>query len=484
MRKAFTFIDLSIIITILSIILTSSLVIKEKLIEHKKNIETENRIITIKNSLANYYRVNDTLPCPYDLNKNIYEILSDKKTHTSPKSSSSDILTENDGYQNCLGDAKEFIYGAVPINELGLNPLFAFDAWNNKFSYIISSHFVESKNTYYFLSRDDNLQCWIDLSYPSSITIDQNGGISDIKDRLGKDCYFSQLNSEARPKYISEMVNNRAGASFEAENDHLYINNLSNYLNDLIKGYTVFFVLDDIGQDIMFFNTTNTNNQTKESYSINKSRLAIDGSYFNKKDLSNKESGIINKDVNIIAFTRRDFRIKNININFNEQNIIDISPSYNIDLISIGNLTEKPLTEIEDESSRKITIREFLFFNTILPKDRILEIKRYLAKKWDDHYPATNPLLILNSNGKKQSDATFAIISHGSSGSGSFNFFGIQQDKEISRGLDKKNLYSYNRDNIFYTDLYEGIPAKGWQKDFDDILRYSNFLELKTLAGN
>ena len=63
-NKAFTFIEVTILITILSIILTSSLVIYSKLEEYKKIKITKNRVKKIRAALVGYFSIYNKLPCP------------------------------------------------------------------------------------------------------------------------------------------------------------------------------------------------------------------------------------------------------------------------------------------------------------------------------------------------------------------------------------------------------------------------------------
>ena len=70
-KEGFTLIELSVLITIMSIIFTSSIVVKDVIENHNKAVETEAKIIIIKQYLANYFRRYKKLPCPADLLRKI-----------------------------------------------------------------------------------------------------------------------------------------------------------------------------------------------------------------------------------------------------------------------------------------------------------------------------------------------------------------------------------------------------------------------------
>lgn len=460
-----SFVELSVIIAIISIILTSSLVVKDRLLENKKVKKTEEKIVEIKRSLANYYRIYNKLPCPYNLNLQMPELLSEK------------VINQE---EDCLKQGN-MQYGGVPIKMLKLPISYAFDEWNNKISYIISSIFTESITAKKDILSNENLKCWIDLSDPQMVTINQDFYIKNITDKSENDCNILLSDNSKTPKYISDFLSNKAGALFDGIDDNLVITNLVEEDNALMQGYSIFIVIGEVSnnQEGIFLSSINTKDNNRDIYRIDDRKLAIATKY-----LSNKNNSELDQKINVVTFSKLDSRIKNISINLQSQSIIDANApsdttsaldSHWYHLVIGDNISERPL---------HFTLHEFLFFDTVLSSEDMQTIEHYLAYKWDKNYSNDNSLKIYNSKEEVEKNAAFILISHGANGRGAFNSFGIQQDTELAKGLDKENINIFGQNNIFYTDYEDGNLANAWQKDFDDILRYSNLSELRIIAGN
>ena len=391
--SAFTFIELSIIITIISVILTSSLLVKEKLSEYQKITNTQHKILTIKKALADYYRLNHKLPCPYDLNLSITELLL-KSNHKQLCS----YPLNNKGY----------FYGGVPVYNLDLPISYIFDEWHNKISYIVpvSQTKINKFNT-------KSLQCWLDTSATETIKISQvlpilseKLYIASIMDKSGNNCNFKQDINQFKPQYFSDFLSNRAGVLFDGIDDYMVINNLSDNYNNINKGHHIFAVIGGVNttQEGTILSAVNINSKYMELYNINQGRLSIYNSYtgikedqqfyYQTKYLSNKEGGILDQDINLVSFSKKDSRIKNIKINLKQQNIIDTNISAQIDNLFIGT----PITELSVNSGfLPFILYEYLFFNKVLSREEITDVENYLILKWYKQYNQHNSLHIYSN---------------------------------------------------------------------------------------
>ena len=140
-KKAFSLIELSVVIIIISILITGSLSASVSAINNAKNKVTRDRMEQIYNALGNYLLINGHLPCPASLK----EV---KSTSSNYGVSVGDEGTcESSGSYNSTGVynssvATNLVYGMVPIRALGLENNMAEDGFESKFSYIIDMNFT------------------------------------------------------------------------------------------------------------------------------------------------------------------------------------------------------------------------------------------------------------------------------------------------------------------------------------------------------
>ncbi|MDD2839562.1 MAG: hypothetical protein PHY80_00330 [Rickettsiales bacterium] len=134
-KMAFTLLEMSVTILILSIILIGS--INFQIFTDKKSKEniTIDKIKRIEQSIREYFLENEKLPCPSDLT----------------------LLKTNATYGEelrvggiCEAASSEFrkvdlIYGGVPTKTLGLTDDYAVDPWNNRIAYIIEKGYGDNK---------------------------------------------------------------------------------------------------------------------------------------------------------------------------------------------------------------------------------------------------------------------------------------------------------------------------------------------------
>ena len=219
--------------------------------------------------------------------------------------------------------------------------------------------------------------------------------------------------------------------------------------------------------------------KNREYYFVRNKKIHIHSST-REKLFSVDSRNILNKDINIVSFIRKNSRVKRVYINGIAGNLIDSDTIVRADSISIAAMQEN--TKMTNHLP--FILYEFLFFDKELSDEEIKMINRYLNIKWKNKDNSGTELLIKNYNNEVlEQHAAFLLLSHGRDGAGGFNSYGSRVKLNEARGLGKENVLFLGIDNVFYTDLYDKELGKGWKKGFDDILRYSNLRELHIEAG-
>jgi prepilin-type N-terminal cleavage/methylation domain-containing protein len=132
-KSAFSLIELSIVILIVSILVAGSLTISKSSINSSKKIITKERMDEVYKALASFVAINRRLPCP--------ALLSVAKTTSTygdedTTAGTCDNLT--------VATSTNLVYGMVPIKALGLEPDMAEDGWGTKFSYVVDKRFTKA----------------------------------------------------------------------------------------------------------------------------------------------------------------------------------------------------------------------------------------------------------------------------------------------------------------------------------------------------
>ena len=130
----FTFLELSMIIVIASLIMTYSLVINDRISDWQKAKETDKKLAVINQKLKIYFKRNQKLPCPADLSLSIYN-----GSFGNEELNGSTCDTVSSGVTSFGGSGSDEVFmGGVPLDALNLPVEYAFDAWHNKISYVVS----------------------------------------------------------------------------------------------------------------------------------------------------------------------------------------------------------------------------------------------------------------------------------------------------------------------------------------------------------
>lgn len=141
-KTAFSLIELSIVIIIISILITGSLSASVSAINNARIKVTKDRMAEIYKALGNYLLVNGTLPCPASI---IAIKASDASYGTSTGVAGTCVSAGNcsaTGVCNPASGATNLVYGMVPVKTLGLSNDMAEDGFENKIAYIIDQKFT------------------------------------------------------------------------------------------------------------------------------------------------------------------------------------------------------------------------------------------------------------------------------------------------------------------------------------------------------
>ncbi len=139
-KKAFSLLELSVVLVIISILITGAMAVSVSAVDNAKLNVTKDRMNAIYKALGTYLLKNYRLPCPASL--------------TLAKTSTSYGVEQGatPGNGTCAGGSGIYassaqtnvIYGAVPVNTLGLPPEMAEDGYGSKIVYIVNRLFTDA----------------------------------------------------------------------------------------------------------------------------------------------------------------------------------------------------------------------------------------------------------------------------------------------------------------------------------------------------
>ncbi len=129
-KSAFSLIEMSVVLVIIAIIISGMLTISTVAITNEKAKVTKDRIDEIYKALGRFMLKNYRLPCPASL-------ISTKNTAGYGAELGAQGVCGGSGVYTSATLASAPIYGAVPVNALGLADEFAEDAFGSKFAYVV-----------------------------------------------------------------------------------------------------------------------------------------------------------------------------------------------------------------------------------------------------------------------------------------------------------------------------------------------------------
>ncbi len=143
-KTAFSLIELSIVIIIISILITGSLSASVSALNNARIKVTKDRMAEIYKALGNYLLINGTLPCP----ASIIAVKASDATYGTSAGVAGACASSGDcsatGVCNPASGATNLVYGMVPVKTLGLSNDMAEDGFENKIAYIVDKNFTGS----------------------------------------------------------------------------------------------------------------------------------------------------------------------------------------------------------------------------------------------------------------------------------------------------------------------------------------------------
>ncbi len=129
-KKAFSLIELSIVLVIIAIIIAGSLSASTVSISNAKTKTSSDKIEQIYKALGNYVSINFRLPCPARMDLTKTSGSYGAEAGTAGSCSSAGVYQSST--QNTI------LYGMVPVQALGLSADMAEDGFGNRFAYIVN----------------------------------------------------------------------------------------------------------------------------------------------------------------------------------------------------------------------------------------------------------------------------------------------------------------------------------------------------------
>ncbi|MFC1659445.1 type II secretion system protein [Pseudomonadota bacterium] len=137
-KNGFTFIELSLVMVIIAILVAGSMPIGASIIRAGKIQTTTQKLDAIEAALEAYLVTNGTLPCPASRE----EVPGDANFGIEARTSATEC---NTGYSGITYDGtNDILHGAVPVRTLNMTNLSMSDGWDNKIAYIVAEDFAEN----------------------------------------------------------------------------------------------------------------------------------------------------------------------------------------------------------------------------------------------------------------------------------------------------------------------------------------------------
>lgn len=134
-KSAFTLIELSIVIVIISILITGALSVSINAINNSKNNITKERLDEIYKAIGRYLLTNKRIPCPAPI--------TDTKSNSANYGveASTSLCASTAGVFESSSSAN-LVRGMLPVKTLGLPLDMAEDGFGNKFEYIVDKNYT------------------------------------------------------------------------------------------------------------------------------------------------------------------------------------------------------------------------------------------------------------------------------------------------------------------------------------------------------
>jgi len=140
-NRAFTLLELSVVLIIISVILSTAISIGSTRIEAQRLKDTKNRIFLIDSAIKQYVLNYNRLPCPA-----VGSIAA--PTPAAPASAGfGEEARRTAGNKDCdtallTDNSLNIVSGIVPHKDLGISPAAVLDGWENNFTYVVDNRYT------------------------------------------------------------------------------------------------------------------------------------------------------------------------------------------------------------------------------------------------------------------------------------------------------------------------------------------------------
>jgi prepilin-type N-terminal cleavage/methylation domain-containing protein len=249
-KTAYSLIELAIVITIMSILMTGAAAIFTNSMKKAKKNETQQKMQEIYNAMGKFLLREKRLPCParLDLAKNNVDAYKSSTVSDCTFTSIGGVFSANN-----------FVAGAVPSATLGLSSDMAEDEFGNKILYVVSVEAIKATST--CLPQAGNTGCGnVPQDFPTAVGGDGFGSIDGSSLLTIKEYSNRMVSNKAIMVLVSHGLNgfsaypansnvkNTVATSDELTNDK----STSSFSTDIIYSST-----NQDFDDIILFKTRN-----------------------------------------------------------------------------------------------------------------------------------------------------------------------------------------------------------------------------------
>lgn len=137
-KKAYSLLELSIVIVIISILISGVMTTAVGNINYAKTKVTKDRIQVLYKALGNFVATNGRLPCPAGLT-----VLKTNATYGTSIGAAG--TCSGSGVYTSTANTN-LVYGMVPVATLGLSKEMGEDGFEDKISYVVDKNFTAAAN--------------------------------------------------------------------------------------------------------------------------------------------------------------------------------------------------------------------------------------------------------------------------------------------------------------------------------------------------
>lgn len=260
-KTAFSLLELSIVIIIISILIVGSMSASMTAINNAKYKVTRDRMAEIYKAMGNYLLINKALPCPASL-KNMKSDSATGANYGVAAPTATPGTCALDGVF-IGGMSSSLAYGMIPVQALGLNADMAEDGFGNRFTYIVSKGFTD-------VSVASTSSGFGSVSPASGFTVPTAGFIT-LKESLGNSVFQTNTNdavfaiiSHGANKYgafnNNALTQNAASADADEQENYgtSFVDGGGTADTVTISSYLVpSAVNSDVFDDVIFYKTRN-----------------------------------------------------------------------------------------------------------------------------------------------------------------------------------------------------------------------------------